>query len=330
MTNSNVTAGHQLPRSRRPPAAGTVHAHAPLLRSLAGIVMAGTAVALAAGLRYASGVLEQTQPPAGEHDFTYVPDSRFVRVASLGHASAVADVLWFRTISYFGLHYRSDRSYRWLAKMCEVVTDLDPRAQHVYRFAGVILPWEANLPDDGIALLHKGLRQFPDDWYLHWLVGFNYYFFKDDLQPAAFHLGRAAALPGADPYVSRLAAIIYAQGVDNRAAESFLTELAASTRDDSLRQVVQQRLHELTLGRHLEALTEAVRRYHEQFGQPPENLDALVTAAVISALPREPFGGHYVFDPATGAVRSTSGQSPLRLYTSKAREQYRQGNPVHW
>ena len=62
---------------------------------------------------------------------------------ALGWRNALADVLWFRTISYFGAHYRSDHTYPWLASMCDLVTDLDPRAEHVYRFAGVILPWEA-------------------------------------------------------------------------------------------------------------------------------------------------------------------------------------------
>ncbi len=60
------------------------------------------------------------------------------------------------------------------------VTDLDPNADYVYRFAGVILPWEANQADDGIRLLEKGVRNVPDSWLMHFWLGFNYYFFKSD------------------------------------------------------------------------------------------------------------------------------------------------------
>ena len=120
---------------------------------------------------------------------------------SLGWHNVLADVLWFRTISYFGEHYRSDRTYPWLAQMCDLVTDLDPRAEHVYRFAGVILPWEADQVEAGIRLLEKGVRQFPDSWLLHYYLGFNYYFFKNDFDARSRTCAAALALPGAHPNV---------------------------------------------------------------------------------------------------------------------------------
>jgi hypothetical protein len=102
-------------------------------------------------------------PPHAAHGQQpiYLPKAEYLRPMSLGFANVMADVLWFRTISYFGGHYRSDRVYPWLAHMCDLVTDLDPRAEHVYRFAGVILPWEAGETDQGIRLLEKGIRHFP-------------------------------------------------------------------------------------------------------------------------------------------------------------------------
>jgi len=285
---------------------------------------------LAATVRYADAVLEARPPAADEGQFVYVPDPRFLRIASLGYTSAVADILWFRTISYFGAHYRSDRLYPWLAKMCDVVTDLDPRAQYVYRFAGVILPWEAKRPDDGIALLDKGIKNFPDYWLFYYLQGTNLYFFKDDLKRAATYLGRAAELPGADPYAVRLAAAMYQQGFDPATAESFLRELANSTPDPTMRKVVEVRLKELKIAHDFDALETAVRRYRTQTGELPPNLQALVQAGMLSAIPPEPFGGRYTIDATTGAIKTNSGHLPLRLRESRARKEYQKGNTVYW
>jgi len=298
-------------------------------------MMRGAAVLLCAGIlaatvSYAGAVLEARTPAHEGEQFVYVPDPRFLRIASLGYTGAVADMLWFRTISYFGAHYRSDRLYPWLAKMCDVVTDLDPRALYVYRFAGVILPWEAKRPDDGIALLDKGIKNFPDSWLLYYLQGTNLYFFKDDVKRAASYLGRAAELPGADPYAARLAAAMYQQGFNPEAAESFLRQLAGSTQDPTMRGVVQVRLKELKIAHDTDALEAAVRRYRTQTGKYPPSLQVLVKAGVLDAIPAEPFGGRYTIDAATGAVGTTSGHLPLRLRESRARKEYQKGNTVYW
>src|SRR5262249_58229838 len=84
---------------------------------------------------------------SAEDEPVYLPQAAYLRPMSLGWQNVLADLLWFRTISYFGEHYRSNRTYPWLAAMCDLVTDLDPRAEHVYRFAGFILPWDANQVD---------------------------------------------------------------------------------------------------------------------------------------------------------------------------------------
>ncbi|MBI3388572.1 MAG: hypothetical protein HY027_12610 [Deltaproteobacteria bacterium] len=285
---------------------------------------------LIAATHYAGTVLDTSLSDTPSTEYVYLPDRHFLRIASLGHSAAVADILWFRTISYFGGHYRTDRSYPWLTKMCDLVTDLDPQAFAVYRFAGIILPWEANRPDDGIALLEKGLLQFPDSWDLHWLLGFNYYFFKDDLQKASSHLTRASQLPGAHPVVARLAAIIYAQTESPTAAASLLHQLAETLPDEATRRIVSQRIGELQLANDIDALTNALTQYRERTGAAATSLDDLVTAGVVSEIPHEPFGGRYVLDPKDGAVRNTSRNSPLRLYVSKAHEEYRKGNYVHW
>ena len=289
-------------------------------------VVAAVVVLLALGA-YSSGQLD-AEPVAAvtaEAEPVYLPDVRFLRLASLGYQNALADILWFRTIDYFGKHFRGDRLYPWLARMCDAVTDLDPRAQHVYSFAGFILTWEAQTPDDGIRLLEKGVAQFPDSWQLHYYLGFTRFYFKDDVEGAVPHLRRAAELPGTHPYVSRLAAMLYTQHYGTDMAREFLEELRDSGGAGGMESVIGERLKDVEFSEHVTMLEDGVRRYRERFGRDPAALDELVSAGIVAALPVEPFGYAYVYEPTLGSVHSSSGRRPLRAYDSLRRQQVRGG-----
>lgn len=259
------------------------------------------------------------QAPHAEPDLVYLPKAEYLRPMSLGHANALADILWFRTISYFGQHYRSDRLYRWLAHMCDLVTDLDPRAEHVYRFAGVILPWEAAQADEGIRLLQKGIQVFPDSWQLHYWLGFNYYFFKSDYAKAAASLHRAAQLPDAHPNAARLAALLYNEQYGPDTAVAFLHEMERSTDNATTREVVHRHLLDAQFQREVAQLTAAVNAYRARFGSLPAALTALVDAGLVPAVPADPFGGTYEIDPVTGGIRSSTGRTPAQLHQSPLR-----------
>lgn len=279
------------------------------------------AVAGIARVRLAAPV-EHTQTAAP----VYLPKAEYLRPMSLGFANVLADILWFRAISYFGGHYRGDRVYPWLAHMCDLVTDLDPRAEHVYRFAGVILAWEAGEADQGIRILEKGIRTFPDSWMMHYWLGFNYYFFKSDFKQAAFYLGRAAQLPGAHPNAARLAALLYKEEYGAETASEFLREMERNTDDPQMQEVVQRHLLEAQLTEAIEQLTQAVNVYRERFAHFPEGIQDLVDAGMLTSVPRDPFGGEYRVDSATGAVTSSSGKMPARLHESPLRAKLLRGN----
>ena len=257
----------------------------------------------------------------------YLPKTEYLRAMSLGYENVLADVLWFRTINYFGRQFRSDRTYPWLAHMCDRVTDLDPRAEHVYRFAGMILPWEAGQAEEGIRLLEKGLRVFPDSWLLHYWVGFNYYFFKNDLARAATHLRTAAGLPDAHPNAARLAAVLAAESYGPEVTLRFLNELRTDVDSPEMREVVERQIKEAHLARDVERLSAAARAYQDRYGHPPDRIEALVEAKLVDRIPNEPFGGRYEILP-TGEVTSSSGHAPSKLHRSRLRDKHLRGESV--
>lgn len=293
------------------------------------LALAVLLVTIVAGLltlaSYSRQQLEQTPVASDEGDPVYLPDTRFLQLASLGYDNALADVLWFRTIDYFGRQFRGSRLYPWLARMCDIVTDLDPRAKHVYQFGGFILPWEAQLPDEGIRLLQKGVAQFPDSWELQYFLGFNLYYFKDDIQAALPHLQKAAEQPGASPFVSHLAAALATQRLGPEAAREFLEGLRDSGSAGGMESVIRERLQEVRLTEEVGQLNHIVDAYRAQSGREPTSLDDLVAAKMLTAVPHDPFGHPYVYDADKREVRSSSGRRGLRMYDSDKRRQVLSG-----
>ena len=286
-------------------------------------IITAAAVVLVALASWSSSRLDQHWDLDHERaDLIYLPPSNFLRAVSLGYQQALADLLWFRAISYFGRHYRSDRIYPWLASMCDAVTDLDPRADYVYRFGGVILPWEADRVDDGMALLEKGARNMPESWQLHYMLGFSYYFFKDDLAAASRTLRTASFLPGAPEFVTRLAAIVDAAHQGPKRAVDFLTELAGRDVNGEMREIIRQRIRELSLSEDIDSLEAAAQKFQDRADRPPTDLGELVAAGLLNQIPEEPFGGRYILDPTSIHVVSTSGHKPWRLGSSHLREAF--------
>lgn len=286
-------------------------------------------IVLAALVAWAGERVEQRPRPVDEaNEPIYLPNAKFLRAVSLGYHNVLADALWFRTISYFGEHYAAERTYPWLAHMCDLVTDLDPRAEYVYRFAGLVLPWEAQQADAGIRLLEKGVQAVPESWMLQYLLGFDYYFFKGDLPNASMHLQRAAQLPNVHPQVARLAGVLATAQYGPETALQFLTEMQRTVDNREIREVIQRNIREAKLAADLQQLAAAVAEFRQRFGTLPSSPLDLVQGGVLSDIPSDPFGGRYEIDPQTGAVHSSTGHQPPQLHQSQRRERLLQGESI--
>ncbi len=248
----------------------------------------------------------------------YLPRAEYLRPLSLGYHNVLADILWFRAINYFGKHYRQDRTYPWLGHMCELVTDLDPNAKHVYRFAGLILPWEVGDVDGGIRILEKGVKALPNSWELAYYLGFNYFFFQNDAEKAAEHFQRAAKLPDAHHSVSRLAAVLTTEASGPDKTLAFLRDLQSNIDSPQVRKVVDRNLRETAAAKITKQLDEAIALYTKSLGHPPNSIEDLVRANIIHALPPDPLGGTFEIGP-DGSARSSTGQSLVRPESSPLR-----------
>jgi hypothetical protein len=255
----------------------------------------------------------------------YLPQAQYLRPMSLGWQNVLADVLWFDTISYFGEHFRSDRTYPWLERMCDLITDLDPRAEHVYRFAGFILPWEADHTDAGIRLLEKGIRQFPHSWELHYYAGFDYYFFEDDYPRAIDHLRAAMQSPGVHQSVATLLAVLTAQGYGPDTAVAFLSDLERTVDSADMREIVRQNLADAQLRADVEQLNGALVLFRDRHGYAPIVIEDLAAEGLLARVPYDGMDA-YVIDPIAARVRSATGRAVSELHESPVRRELRRGD----
>lgn len=178
----------------------------------------------------------------------YLPDADAVRGLSFDFVNPLADLLWFSTISYFGKHYKGDRTFRWLAHRCTLIQELTPRSMHVAEFCALMLAWEANDPKASIDVLTRAIEVQPDNWKLFYQRGFNRYFFLKDNAGALKDFQQAALLPGTHPVVVRLASKKLAELEGPSVAVAFLRERIHSTTDTNVRSTLLSRLRELESG----------------------------------------------------------------------------------
>lgn len=244
---------------------------------------------------------------------TYLPDGEYLRIASLGYRELAADLLWLQVIQVMGQRKLSDDAGHWLYLAVDRITTLDPKFVRAYEAGSLALCTLVVLPEASNRLLEKGMRHNPLEWKLPFLLGINYYFEMADDAKAAEAMAKAASLPGAPDGLARLAAKLFVSAKSPQQAVDLLTRVYEETTDENVKRLLEIRLKESIVERDLQILEEAIRRYQDKYSRRPNHLQDLVGPGLLSALPQEPFGGRYLYESATGNVRSSEVKERMRI-----------------
>ena len=252
---------------------------------------------------------------------TYLPSGDYLRMASLGYRELAADILWLQVIQVMGEKKLSEEEGRWLYHAVDRITTLDPKFVRAYEAGSHALCILVLMPEESNRLLEKGMRHNPQEWMLPFLLGINYYFEVGDNEKAAEAMAKAAGLPGAPERLVNLAAKLFVSAKSPQQAVELLAKVYEETSDQNVRKMVEARLKESIVERDLQILEEAIRRYQLNHTHRPGRLEDLVGPGLLRELPKEPFGGHYLYESATGVVRSSEVTERMRI-TVRRRGQY--------
>ena len=240
--------------------------------------------------------------PLSESLLLSFPSGDYLKSTLLGFEALAADLIWAHTVVSFGEHLITNQDYKGLYNLLDITTRLDPFFNEAYRFGGILLAMQAKQVDESIMLLERGIKNCPDDWRLHFIMGFNLTYYKNDTVNAVRYFEDAARLPGHPTYLPRLIGNLYAKTGKIDMALMFLEEAYKQFKDAKMRAEIEAQIKELLVEKHTTILEDAAQKYKRLYCAYPDRLAALAQTTLIPAIPDEPYGGQYVIDPKTGKV----------------------------
>ncbi len=252
----------------------------------------------------------------------YLPPAWMARHLSFGHRHIVADYAWLQALQYYGNSWNRLFYFRDLGRYLDLATDIDPDFKIAYRFGAAAIPFNSrgwtwhNVPQSN-ALIEKGLRHDPNDWQLWLQLGFNRGVIGTDFEGAAEAYRSAARVPEAPSWIPQLVTRLYATAGATDRARAYAQQLLVSSDEPEVREAMQQRLWEIDIEEELQRIDDAIRRYRDDHGEVPGDVNALVTRGYLKRMPIDALGGEFVIED--GEARSTSlHKGRLRVFEEEA------------
>ena len=245
---------------------------------------------------------------SGTKDLLYMPNGKYLKAISLGHAPLLADFVYLWAIQYYSDYSQADR-YRYVEHVFgDVIAELDPGYIDPYWLGALILTTEGRDEEAGLRLLDRGFEKNPSQWILPFLAGWECQRFGQ-FDRAAAYFDRAAKAPGAPPDLFRLKAGMTARTGNLKEAIARWQDVLDDPRNnDEARAIAARQIRTLSVRADVEALDTAIATYRERNGRLPRRLDELVRAGILSALPSDPDGNAYAYDPSAGTVFSAASR----------------------
>lgn len=178
-------------------------------------------------------------------EFYYLPSGKYLRVATLEYREAAADILWLQAIQFVGGRDPSGLGYEWFYGVLDRVTDLDRQFAYAYQLGGIVLTVLSNNLPLSNQLLEKGLEHNPNSWEIPFYLGFNYLYHVKDPLKAASYLEKASRIAGSPAYLPTLTARLYNKGGETQTALMFLESMYRSSRDETIRERILERMKEI-------------------------------------------------------------------------------------
>ncbi len=175
----------------------------------------------------------------------YLPSGEYLQPLSLGYQLVLADMLWVKTITYFGSHFMGDGEYPWLYHILSLIIDLDPRYDFPYYFGGVVLSLEAAQAENANKILARGIEAYPDKWEYPFYIGFNHYYHRGDAAAAVPYIEKAAKLPGAPEFVQSLVGTLYMKSGADEIALKFFRDAYRNTNDEMIKKKIEIKIKEI-------------------------------------------------------------------------------------
>jgi hypothetical protein len=228
----------------------------------------------ALGMARIARVLAANQRPKDSVEEPYAPSPEAAPIVFLGFRETAEDLLWIRFLGYWG---GNDSTTQGIGALIDAMIALDPTDHRIYKSGASAL----QLADHGVgqdsyqhavAVLERGIQQFPDDYKLLELAGEMYLqdlYTDDKAQRRAWDekgvllIESALRKPGAPPELATYAAHIRSKLGQKQKAIQNLREMILLTRDVEARKKMIDRLAQLEQSDSAELASEIYEEKHK-------------------------------------------------------------------
>jgi len=169
----------------------------------------------------------------------------YYSIMTMGHKEWVADAVWLKTVLMYGQSKQTPDEITYIEDSLLYLTRLSPMFEGVYEMAGVGLPILSDNENLSFEILRKGLENIPKTneryWLLHFYLGFNLYFYKQNFSESAHHFEAASSFAGSPSYLSLLAVRLYAQGGEMSTGLMLIDRMLSMTKDSAFKKELMAR-----------------------------------------------------------------------------------------
>jgi hypothetical protein len=123
------------------------------------------------------------------------------------------------------------------------------------------------------AILDKGIKAYPDDWFLPFFKGFNHFYYLKENRQAADDLLAASKLPDGPPWLAHLASMLAAEGGDIYAGLVWLKSMLKAEQDETMQERYKE---DIAVFEKALAVQNAIFAYRQRYGRVPSILNELV------------------------------------------------------
>ena len=232
----------------------------------------------------------------------YVPSGKFLKYATFGYSALAADMIYLWAIQYYSTYEIADR-FTYLDHIFAIIAELDPRYTDPYEIGSMIAGQEARDIPLALRILDRGFAKNPDMWLFPFEAGHIAQRQLKDFDLARKYYEKAMVLPGAPDFTKRLYANAAFKVTDFKTSWETWIEVYNTATDDRVKKIASNHLYQVKAEMDVDALKEAVAKFKEKYKRLPEELSRLVTAGILTSLPRDLDDKDYVYDAATGYVK---------------------------
>ena len=239
----------------------------------------------------------------------YIPSGKFLKYATFGYRAVAADAIYLWAIQYYSTPTIDDRLDH-LDHIFAIINELDPRYQDPYEVGAMIAVQEARNPAAAFSILDRGAANNPDQWVYPFNAGHVAMMTLKDFPLAEKYFEQCMKIPGAPEFVERLRANAIFKKGDLRTSWETWLDIYEKAPDERTKKIASNHLYNVKAAIDSAALEDAAAKYSERFGRPPADLETLLRTEFLREVPKDMDGEAYLYDPATGKVKTVT--SPWR------------------